>query len=175
MSNSSPTTDFDGLVPPSTIGKTSATGMRPSGRDPTVGGTLFTTFVRPRLALVDAGLLVAAVTAETYRAADRAARYRRISSLVELLCTLFGSSSACSSGMTRCASCLPSSTPHWSNEPIDQSAPWVNTLCSYRATSWPSTYGVSLSIRNVDDGRLPSNTLNGTRSSATPSARTCSA
>ena len=57
----------------------------------------------------------------------------------------------------------------------DQIAPWVNTLCSYSATSWPSTYGVSFSIRNVDDGWLPSNTLNGTRFSAVPSARTWSA
>ena len=37
----------------------------------------------------------------------------------------------------RCASTLPSSTPHWSNESIFQIAPWANTLCSYSATSAP--------------------------------------
>src|SRR6476646_4272564 len=39
MANSSPTTDFDGRVPSSTSGNTSATGIRPSGLVPTVGGT----------------------------------------------------------------------------------------------------------------------------------------
>ena len=43
----------------------------------------------------------------------------------------------------RFASTLPSSTPHWSKESICQIVPWVNTLCSYSATSWPSTRGVS--------------------------------
>src|SRR6478609_4184398 len=38
MSNSSLTTDFAGRLPPSTIGKTSATGIRPSVRAPAVGG-----------------------------------------------------------------------------------------------------------------------------------------
>ena len=40
-SNSSPTTDFAGRSPPSTTGKTSATGIRPSARAPAVGGTVF--------------------------------------------------------------------------------------------------------------------------------------
>jgi len=47
------------------------------------------------------------------------------------------------------ASALPSSTPHWSNELMCQIVPCVNTLCSYIATSCPSTYGVSLSARIV--------------------------
>ena len=35
-----------------------------------------------------------------------------------------------SSGMMRCASTLPSSTPHWSNESMCQMSPCVKTLCS---------------------------------------------
>ena len=38
-------------------------------------------------------------------------------------------------GRSACASTLPSSTPHWSNESMPQIAPWVKTLCSYSATS----------------------------------------
>ena len=41
----------------------------------------------------------------------------------------------------RCASSLPSSTPHWSNELIDQTAPWTKTMCSYNATRAPSDLG----------------------------------
>jgi len=41
MSNSSPTTDLAGRLPPSTVGKTSATGIRPNNRAPAVGGTAF--------------------------------------------------------------------------------------------------------------------------------------
>ena len=51
--------------------------------------------------------------------------------------------------MMRCASTLPSSTPHWSNESICQIAPCVKTLCSYSATSLPSAAGVSRSSRIV--------------------------
>ena len=40
------------------------------------------------------------------------------------------SSSLVSSGMIRCASAFPSSTPHWSKELISQTVPCVNTLCS---------------------------------------------
>src|SRR6478609_1877703 len=40
MSNSSSTTDFAGRLPLSTIGKTSATGIRPRERAPAVGGTV---------------------------------------------------------------------------------------------------------------------------------------
>ena len=36
-----------------------------------------------------------------------------------------------------------------------QMAPWVKTLCSYRATSLPSVYGVSPSARIMLAGRLP--------------------
>ena len=35
-----------------------------------------------------------------------------------------------SSGMIRCASTFPSSTPHWSNESMFQITPCVNTMCS---------------------------------------------
>src|SRR6476469_9533274 len=38
MSNSSPTTDFAGRLPSSTIGNKSATGIRPRTRVPAVGG-----------------------------------------------------------------------------------------------------------------------------------------
>src|SRR6478672_6476361 len=41
MSNSSPTSDLAGRLPPSTMGKTSATGIRPSVRAPAVGGMVF--------------------------------------------------------------------------------------------------------------------------------------
>ena len=34
------------------------------------------------------------------------------------------------SGMMRCASTLPSSTPHWSKESMFQITPCVKTLCS---------------------------------------------
>src|SRR4029077_1598560 len=40
ISNSSSTTDFAGRLPPSTDGKTSATGMRPRALAPEVGGTV---------------------------------------------------------------------------------------------------------------------------------------
>ena len=41
-----------------------------------------------------------------------------------------GSAALSSSGTMRCASTLPSSTPHWSNESMFQITPWVKTLCS---------------------------------------------
>ena len=41
LSSSSSTTDFAGRLPPSTIGNTSATGIRPSVRSPAVGGMVF--------------------------------------------------------------------------------------------------------------------------------------
>src|SRR6059036_1962352 len=53
-------------------------------------------------------------------------------------------------------------------------APWVNTLCSYSATSFPSVSGVSRSARIVFEGRLPGNIRWGTRLSGVPSALTCS-
>ncbi len=62
----------------------------------------------------------------------------------------------------RVANSLPSSTPHWSNESIPQTPPWVNTLCSYSATSGPSVRGVSGSARITFVGRLPAITLCGT-------------
>ena len=52
-----------------------------------------------------------------------------------------GSASLSSSGMICWASTFPSSTPHWSNESMSQIAPWVKTLCSYSATSFPSAAG----------------------------------
>ena len=49
-----------------------------------------------------------------------------------------------SSGVIRLASALPSSTPHWSKLLTPHTPPWTNTMCSYRAISWPSTVGVSV-------------------------------
>src|SRR5213078_2485656 len=57
-------------------------------------------------------------------------RWRRMSAFVELSWRRGGSVALSSSGMIRCASCFPSSTPHWSNESMCQITPWVNTLCS---------------------------------------------
>ena len=57
-------------------------------------------------------------------------RYLRIKLFVELSWLSEGSPSLSSSGMMRCASALPSSTPHWSNELICQMAPCVKTECS---------------------------------------------
>src|SRR6266851_2384902 len=67
--------------------------------------------------------------------------------------------------MMRRASTLPSSTPHWSNESMCQTAPWVKTLCSYRATSLPRAAGVSRSSSIVFEGRLPSKVRWGTSQS----------
>ena len=61
---------------------------------------------------------------------DRMLRYRRMRLLVELSCSSRGAFSASSSGMMRCASAFPSSTPHWSKELMLQRAPCVKTLCS---------------------------------------------
>ena len=55
-----------------------------------------------------------------------------------------------------------------------QITPWVNTLCSYSATSAPSEAGVRRSPRIVLVGRLPSKVLCGTSQSGAPSARTSS-
>ncbi len=55
-----------------------------------------------------------------------------------------------------------------------QTAPCTNTLCSYSATSWPSTDGVSSRARIVVVGWPPLNVLCGTSSSGTPSPRTSS-
>ena len=57
-------------------------------------------------------------------------RYRWIRLFVELSWPSFGSAGFSNSGMMRCASALPSSTPHWSNELICHTVPCVNTLCS---------------------------------------------
>src|SRR5919201_6047047 len=93
----------------------------------------------------------------THRAASLRIRYRRMSAFVELSWASAGPVALSSSGMMRWASTLPSSTPHWSNESTSQIAPWVNTLCSYSATSLPSVSGVSRSARMVFEGRFPSN------------------
>ncbi len=63
-------------------------------------------------------------------ASMRRRRRRRMSAFVELSCRSGGSLALSSSGMIRCASCFPSSTPHWSNESMCQIAACVNTLCS---------------------------------------------
>uniref|UniRef100_A0A182IS09 Uncharacterized protein n=1 Tax=Anopheles atroparvus TaxID=41427 RepID=A0A182IS09_ANOAO len=105
-----------------------------------------------------------------------------ISPLVEESCVvvLFGSTRSTSIAL---ASALPSSTPHWSNEFTSQMTPCVKILCSYIAISAPSTNGVTFFTRIELVGRLPVNTLCGSRfSSASParpafssSARACSA
>ena len=53
-----------------------------------------------------------------------------MSAFVEESCASSGSDSLVSSGMIRCASALPSSTPHWSKELMLQIVPCTNTLCS---------------------------------------------
>src|SRR5262249_24024009 len=63
-------------------------------------------------------------------ASGRRARWRRMSAFVELSWGRGGSVALSSSGMMRCASCFPSSTPHWSNESMCQITPCVKTLCS---------------------------------------------
>jgi hypothetical protein len=85
-----------------------------------------------------------------------------------------GGASGPSSAAIRVASTLPSSTPHWSKELTSQITPWVNTLCSYRAVSWPSTDGVSSGARMVLVGRFPGKVRCGARARSTPSASTCS-
>src|ERR1700691_2526603 len=86
------------------------------------------------------------------------ARYRRISALVHIPWASVGSETLATRAAVRWARTLPSSTPHWSNESIFQMTPWVNTLCSYNATSAPSVNGVSRSASTVLVGRLPSQT-----------------
>src|ERR1019366_2157164 len=102
-------------------------------------------------------------------------RWRRIKLFVELSCASAGSVLLSSSPMIFLARTLPSSTPHWSNESMLQIVPWVNTECSYSATSLPSVSGVSSSAMMMFDGRLPSNTRCGTSQSGVPSAFTSSA
>src|SRR5512143_3170138 len=70
------------------------------------------------------------VTAERFHDPSFDFRYREIRLLVELSWARTGFSRLSSSGMIRWASCLPSSTPHWSNESMLQIAPWVKTMCS---------------------------------------------
>src|SRR5882724_4104546 len=65
-----------------------------------------------------------------HAASVRRPRWRRMSAFVELSWRRGGSVGLSSSGMMRCASCFPSSTPHWSNESMCQVTPCVNTLCS---------------------------------------------
>ena len=57
---------------------------------------------------------------------------------------------------------------------MSQITPWVNTLCSYSATSVPSSRGVSSSASSTLLGRLPGITRCGTTSGGVPSARTSS-
>src|ERR1019366_9518745 len=47
-----------------------------------------------------------------------------------------------SEGRISCASTLPNCTPNWSKGLMFHTTPWVNTLCSYRATSAPRIAGV---------------------------------
>src|SRR5260370_36256798 len=90
---------------------------------------------------------------------------------------------AFSSGRIALASCLPSSTPHWSNELMFQITPWVKILCSYRAISEPRVRGVSFLNRIELLGLLPAKHFCGTNLSSSAadsfepfnSARTSSA
>ena len=59
-----------------------------------------------------------------------ARRRRRTRAFVELSCVGGGRRTASSSASTRCASTLPSSTPHWSKEFTPQSVPSTKTWCS---------------------------------------------
>ena len=72
-----------------------------------------------------------------YVCTQRRSRKRRMRALVELSCRSSGVADAACSGMIRCGRTLPSSTPHWFKDSIRQMTPWVNTLCSYKATSAP--------------------------------------
>ena len=75
------------------------------------------------------------------------ARYLRMSALVLVSWVSSGSpppssEAAVSSGMIAVASCLPSSTPHWSKLLMFQTMPWTKILCSYMAMSEPRVFGV---------------------------------
>ena len=72
------------------------------------------------------------------------------------------SSSPLTAGVTCRASCLPSSTPHWSKLSMPQTTPWVKVMCSYSAISCPTTEGVSAGAMIEVVGRLPVNTRAGT-------------
>uniref|UniRef100_A0A182UKM7 Uncharacterized protein n=1 Tax=Anopheles melas TaxID=34690 RepID=A0A182UKM7_9DIPT len=93
-----------------------------------------------------------------------------ISPLVDESCVVVWFGSARSTSIAF-ASCLPSSTPHWSNEFTSQMTPCVKILCSYIAISAPSTNGVTFLTRIEFVGRLPVNTLCGSSfSSASPAS-----
>jgi hypothetical protein len=78
--------------------------------------------------------------------------------LVEESCeALITASLFCSSGRIFPASCLPSSTPHWSNVKMSQMTPWTKILCSYKAISSPRLNGVISLSRKELVGRLPLN------------------
>src|SRR5665647_3949082 len=62
-----------------------------------------------------------------------------MSALVDSSCPANASSSREIAGAIWSASCLPSSTPHWSNESMPQTMPCVNVMCSYSAISCPTT------------------------------------
>lgn len=64
------------------------------------------------------------------------------------------------------ANCLPSSTPHWSNELTSQMMPCVKILCSYIAIIAPRVNGVTFFTTIEFVGRFPEKTLWGTRFSS---------
>lgn len=79
------------------------------------------------------------------------------------------------------ASTLPNSTPHWSNGLIPHNKLWIyiyqypsiNTLCSYKASNYPTLYGLaSLANRIYKLLLSPGNTLCGANSGLIPSANT---
>ena len=64
-----------------------------------------------------------------------------------------------SSGRILLASCLPSSTPHWSKLKMFQIAPCTKILCSYAGDQGSRGFRVSCLNRMLLVGRLPSNTF----------------
>ena len=100
-------------------------------------------------------------SAQVPSASQLALRYKRTSLLVDASCGC-GSIAPVSSARMVLASCLPSSTPHWSKLLMPQITPWVKTLCSYMAIRLPMLRGVILSSRITLVGRLPLNVLCGT-------------
>src|ERR1022692_197227 len=98
-------------------------------------------------------------------------RYLRSRATVELSSAGTGAFLA-SEGRISCASTLPNCTPYWSKGFMFHTTPWVNTLCSYRATSAPRIAGVRRSARIVLLGRLPSKLRYGSPAGAAcPKAR----
>ena len=95
-----------------------------------------------------------------------------ISDWVEESCLPRASSSPETAGAICSASCLPSSTPHWSKLSIPHTTPSVKVMCSYSAISSPTTRGLSSGAMIDVVGRFPGKTRAETIASGVPSART---